>query len=519
MMRLIQQINSTILVFVATCITTGCANMNSIFREYNSSNSANNGKSVLIDVKQRAILSNIKNSNTVICAEPSPDALSVLATGLSGSLDSGAGKALELALSQTENGAFIGNRTVTIQLLRDNLYRACEAYMGGAIKEPEYYQIVRRYQIMTMGLLAIEHLTETKAPPSITINAGSPSASTNKGINKEAILNELITSEAKMLGLTDKIDKAQKALDESIDAEKVEKQKILDKLKEDADKLKAKHKYQFEEYQETKKILNGVNVSITQDDSSKLNTQQNVTPGTQSSSSTTPRDKDSSPNLKEFNVSQAVYEIVKLVITDGFKEEQCVHNIDRCLIEAKEKDLIEKNSQCTDNQNCPEVKEAADQLITQTIKNDKNIKVLVDDLCDDDNCPEPPKISNKALIIVKDVLGTKFSQLRFDIFTDDRNLVSISKIKNGLELLKPKDVRVRKIDSLERCLKYPNIDKGQTHIIKYDANIDAESFNLEKVKKIVGDALSIKQQNVRDRPVSDPTPYYMSIFVCSAIRN
>jgi hypothetical protein len=209
-----------------------------------------------MDVKQRTVLSSVIQSKvmdlgviekTVICAEPSPDALSVYAAGLSGSVYSGDKKAAELALSSSETGSFIGNRTVTIQLLRDNLYRACEGYMSGALNEDQYYTLIRRYQVMTMGLLAIEHLTETVKPPSVTITAGAAGASQGGGpdaINKAADVKakanaQLAGSKESRDTLKDALTKAeQEAADAPKDAE-------LKKKAEDAKKSYQKAQTQF----------------------------------------------------------------------------------------------------------------------------------------------------------------------------------------------------------------------------------------------------------------------------------
>ena len=43
-----------------------------------------------------------------------------------------------LGASSSETSASIGLRTQTITLLRDGLYRLCEAYMNGAVDEIQY---------------------------------------------------------------------------------------------------------------------------------------------------------------------------------------------------------------------------------------------------------------------------------------------------------------------------------------------------------------------------------------------
>jgi hypothetical protein len=64
---------------------TGCAHFNTAFRTYNNQNN-----SVMVDVKQRAIIAGAggydTNYRAIICAEPSPDAMSAYAAELAGSI-------------------------------------------------------------------------------------------------------------------------------------------------------------------------------------------------------------------------------------------------------------------------------------------------------------------------------------------------------------------------------------------------------------------------------------------------
>lgn len=201
-------------------LLASCGNFYSVYREFNVGSGDKATKSIAIDVKQRTILSGSPDGvKTVVCAEPSPDALSVYAAGLSGTAYAGEKKALDLALSGSETGSYIGNRTETIQLLRDNLYRACEAYMNGAIDSEGYLKLTRRYQVMTMGLLAIERLTTTVKPLSVTVMAGQASA--NAGISDDALeklSKAKAAADAAVVGSKAKADDAKKSLDAAKDA-------------------------------------------------------------------------------------------------------------------------------------------------------------------------------------------------------------------------------------------------------------------------------------------------------------
>lgn len=111
---------------------------------------------VLIGARQRAILNNpvgegsrpgLVNPDRIVCAEPSPDvALAVaqsLGVGISVFGGSGQG-ALSGSGATAEGVAQLGERTQAIQLLRDQMYRACEAYANGAITGTTYNLIMSK---------------------------------------------------------------------------------------------------------------------------------------------------------------------------------------------------------------------------------------------------------------------------------------------------------------------------------------------------------------------------------------
>ena len=151
-----------ILAIIAALMLTGCANSRSIYRAYKVDSDAPT-TTVLIDAKQRAIISmpNPKNgANRVafVCAEPSPDALSVISAAFAASSRS-PGSEHTLAGAITETAKQLGRRNATIQLLRDGLYRQCEAYINGLIGPIAYESIANKYVNAMVVLLAIEELT------------------------------------------------------------------------------------------------------------------------------------------------------------------------------------------------------------------------------------------------------------------------------------------------------------------------------------------------------------------------
>lgn len=155
------------------CALAGCARFNTAFRTYDSN------ESVMVDVKQRAIISRATEGEAaVICAEPSPDAMAAYAAELAGSLSVKSEVSVSGSAAAQENAAYIGLRTQSIQLLRDALYRLCEGYANKAISPQDFSTQARRYQRNMVALLAIEQLTGTVKVPPITITTqGTASAS------------------------------------------------------------------------------------------------------------------------------------------------------------------------------------------------------------------------------------------------------------------------------------------------------------------------------------------------------
>lgn len=180
------------------------------------------GLSARMDASQRLLLLTNRGGRTgdkrIVCAEPSPDAVVSIsaamtaAAKLSQTLPDGATTEASAAAAATyaQNAAFIGMRTQTIQLLRDGLYRACEAYMNGAIDETAYNMLLVNMPKVMTAMMAIDGLTgRPSAPPvvvpasGLTVNA-QPAAGTDAGevkagastINVEAVKTVVVQPDA-----------------------------------------------------------------------------------------------------------------------------------------------------------------------------------------------------------------------------------------------------------------------------------------------------------------------------------
>jgi hypothetical protein len=147
------------------------------------------GQSLSIDARQRLVLVGERQvghkqddgtyrRDRIVCTEPSPDALVAKAAAIAGSATN-AQVAASLGASLTEAAASIGIRTPTIQLLRDGLFRVCEAYMNGALDKEEYHTLLFNYDRVMTALIIIEAVAGFKLQPPVAISAGAVNVDTS----------------------------------------------------------------------------------------------------------------------------------------------------------------------------------------------------------------------------------------------------------------------------------------------------------------------------------------------------
>lgn len=123
---------------------------------------------VTIDAKQRAILSSsIKDSKDTdpivrFCAEPQPDVFTAIASSLGAEASVSQSEKLDitarLASTMSENASTI-ERTQTVNVLREVMYRNCERYLSGAISKDEFIVQAARDQQLIVQVLAVEQIT------------------------------------------------------------------------------------------------------------------------------------------------------------------------------------------------------------------------------------------------------------------------------------------------------------------------------------------------------------------------
>ena len=151
-----------------------------------------------IDAKQRVVLSNsvtvtppkppVEGKTSAIarlCAEPSPDVFSAIASSLSSSASAEKTDintlrfALGLSGTSSESASTI-ERSQTANVLREVMYRNCERYMNGAMTDAQFIVQAARDQRMVISVLAIEQITgmaKAQATALTTVAKASTSAS------------------------------------------------------------------------------------------------------------------------------------------------------------------------------------------------------------------------------------------------------------------------------------------------------------------------------------------------------
>jgi len=108
-----------------------------------------------------------RGSRRIVCAEPSPDVAQAISSAIEAGLKVDLGKAIASDTAKKDIGfnfgqsssasiAQLGERLAVVQLLRDKMYRACEAYANGAIKEAAYTLLLARNDKSMMSLLSNE---------------------------------------------------------------------------------------------------------------------------------------------------------------------------------------------------------------------------------------------------------------------------------------------------------------------------------------------------------------------------
>ena len=176
----------TALMLVMLFAMSGCAQLTSIYRSENVPKDSPH--LVSVDAKQRVILSNEVEKALAFCTEPPPDVFMALAASLGAEVSVARGgdpsTAAKLATTISENAATI-ERSQTINILRESMYRNCERYLSRAIDKDEFVIQAARDQQLIVQVLAIEQITgaaRAQATALTTVAKAAASGVTDTGL-------------------------------------------------------------------------------------------------------------------------------------------------------------------------------------------------------------------------------------------------------------------------------------------------------------------------------------------------
>lgn len=253
---------------------TSCANLT----HFNSKKELSGQSAVFVDAKQRGVYSVSKvdaKGNFIwkgVCAEPSPDAISALASALGLDINVADKGTLGVSNSLSEGVGTLGVRTAAIAALRDIMYRNCEAYALGGISDLGIETLQRRFQSTMVAILAIEQLTGAVRAPSLTVksNASAGNAELIAKLTNETELalqafKKASESELELKAAYEEKQKKQNATKETIDKNSEEiselrkKESPSDDEKKkisDADKLEEEHAQQQSDTEKAQKAYN-----------------------------------------------------------------------------------------------------------------------------------------------------------------------------------------------------------------------------------------------------------------------
>lgn len=216
------------LIVMFATLVSACANFNTIARttHLGLAGEQGTGRAIHLDIQQRLAFVNGEGN---ICSEPSPDALAAYAAAFGLGASAPTKGSVTADLSTSSAVASVGVRTQSITLMRDALYRMCEAYSNGQMSPAQVMTFLSRSQDLTAVVLAVEQLTgpvvgqqasltgEARAQSSASVASASTLAE-----NERSFLESLRAKREKQTKERAELDGAQKAIQRDIDAKQTE---------------------------------------------------------------------------------------------------------------------------------------------------------------------------------------------------------------------------------------------------------------------------------------------------------
>jgi hypothetical protein len=227
---------SATVILIAIFGFAACADFNSIGRRTKlpAEPQENEGIAIHLDAKQRIVFAKAFGA---ICAEPSPDALSAFASSLGGGVSVPQKGAGSLALALQESAASIGLRTQSIQLLRDSLYRTCEAYYSKALNSAQLMELHMRFQDVMVGILAIEQLTGATVAKQAALSGLSKATASSQLAQIDGLLENAKANETAKEQALQEAEAERDALQTSVNEKQQELNSALEETPQDTKKV------------------------------------------------------------------------------------------------------------------------------------------------------------------------------------------------------------------------------------------------------------------------------------------
>ncbi|MEM7208658.1 MAG: hypothetical protein AAF434_12605 [Pseudomonadota bacterium] len=207
-------LKTSLILVVTAASTAGCAKFSSFTLE--------SDRSIVLEAEQRTV-NNVPIKETsrpgrpdpkrIVCAEPSPDTSRVLSQSISFAAklaDKG-----DLALSRDSAQAIVqlAERTTSVQLLRDQMHRACEAYSNGAISGTTYTMIMSRNNDAMVTLMLGENAAGAFGRSGAAVAGKSSSEAKAKfdgaSASFEQAINQQTKAEAELIKAQEALELAQ----------------------------------------------------------------------------------------------------------------------------------------------------------------------------------------------------------------------------------------------------------------------------------------------------------------------
>lgn len=213
----LRRLMSGSLAALGVAALAGCANLNTISRTTTLANSGTDPKTtqaIHLDVQQRLV---IVNSLNKYCAEPSPDAMAAYAAALGVGASAATKGSASVSAGGQSNAASIGLRTQSITLMRDALYRMCEAYANGGVGDAQVVTLLNRSQDLTAVILAVEQLTGAVSANQATLTGSTNANSNATALNNSKLFAEATANEARALKRLEEAKQEQAAANEKLE--------------------------------------------------------------------------------------------------------------------------------------------------------------------------------------------------------------------------------------------------------------------------------------------------------------